>query len=74
MRIGSGNTVRVLFNYRIDLICVFFHSRILGDVFHVSALGSHLVFLNTSQAVQDIFVKRFLNYADRTPLHMINDL
>ena len=45
-----------------------------GDIFHVYALGSHMIFLNTAQAIQDCFVKRSLNYADRPLMPMITDL
>lgn len=33
-----------------------------------------MIFLNTAQAIQDCFVKRSLNYADRPLMPMITDL
>jgi hypothetical protein len=43
-----------------------------GDVVYLSALGQHIIVLNSSQAIQDLLIKRGGNYSDRPVMQMAN--
>lgn len=47
---------------------------IAGDLVYANVLGRHLLFVNSSQIVDDLFERRSVNYSDRNELPMINDL
>ena len=44
----------------------------LGDVVHIDVLGQHIVVLNSSQACEDLLVKRGSTYSDRPAFTMAN--
>ena len=46
--------------------------RVPGDVFHLNALGTHIIVLNSREAINELFVKRGANYSDRPVLTMCN--
>ncbi|KZT30011.1 cytochrome P450 [Neolentinus lepideus HHB14362 ss-1] len=49
-------------------------SKKFGDVMHLSALGRHLIILNSLDAARDLLEKRSSIYSDRPKFTMISDL
>ncbi|KAK7460409.1 hypothetical protein VKT23_009130 [Stygiomarasmius scandens] len=45
-----------------------------SDVVHIDVCGDHLVVLNSAEAIEELLEKRSLNYSDRPPMPMLNDL
>ncbi len=48
--------------------------RNLGDIYHLSALGTHIIVVNSPKVADDLFVRRSWNYSDRNRMTMINEL
>ncbi|TFK95972.1 hypothetical protein BDV98DRAFT_586713 [Pterulicium gracile] len=43
-----------------------------GEIFHLSALGQHIIVLNTEEAAHELFTRRSAIYSDRPPLAMVD--
>jgi hypothetical protein len=46
----------------------------LGDIVHLSALGQHIIILNSFEAVQDIVVRKAAAFSDRPRFVMCGEL
>lgn len=44
----------------------------LGEIFHISALGQHIIVLNTEEAAYELFTSRSAIYSDRPQFAMVD--
>lgn len=47
-------------------------AKTYGEIFHLSALGQHIVVLNTEEAAYELFTRRSAIYSDRPQLAMVD--